>query len=95
MSSDPVHTEIKDISDTTPHEHANDLKAIHSCRSSRLDAQTRLMAYVFKMPRVFVTDQMSSNVNAKLANPLRGIPHDQLMKDVDAFAEEKGITLGN
>jgi hypothetical protein len=95
MSSDPVHTEIKHISDTTPHEHANGLKAIHSRRSSRLDAQTKLLAYVFKMARVFVTDQMSSNVNAKLANPLRGIPRDQLMKDVDAFAEEKGITLGN
>jgi len=32
------------------------------------------------------------NANAKLANPLRGIPHDQLMRDVDTFAQEKGLT---
>ena len=32
-----------------------------------------------------------SITNTKLANPLRGIPLDQLMKDVDTFVEEKGI----
>lgn len=31
-----------------------------------------------------------SNANAKLANPLRNIPYDQLMRDVDVFAEEHG-----
>ncbi|KAF7350573.1 MFS domain-containing protein [Mycena sanguinolenta] len=30
--------------------------------------------------------------NAKLANPLRGIPREQLLRDVDRFAEEKGLT---
>jgi hypothetical protein len=33
-----------------------------------------------------------SNVNAKLSNPLRGIPHDRLMADVEIFAQEKGMT---
>jgi hypothetical protein len=32
-----------------------------------------------------------SNANAKLANPLRGIPRDELMRNVDTFAEEKGV----
>lgn len=31
-----------------------------------------------------------SNANAKLANPLSIIPYDQLMRDVDVFAEEHG-----
>ncbi|KAJ6546713.1 hypothetical protein DFH09DRAFT_821589, partial [Mycena vulgaris] len=29
--------------------------------------------------------------NAKLANPLRGVSREQLMRDVDQFAEEKGL----
>ncbi|KAG1869417.1 hypothetical protein DFJ58DRAFT_766031 [Suillus subalutaceus] len=33
-----------------------------------------------------------SNVNAKLSNPLRGIPHDRLMADVEIFAQERGMT---
>lgn len=31
-----------------------------------------------------------SSANAKLANPLRGISREQLMRDVDAFAQEHG-----
>jgi len=34
----------------------------------------------------------AANVNAKLSNPLRGIPHDRLMADVEIFAQEKGMT---
>ena len=33
-----------------------------------------------------------SNADAKLANPLRGIPRDQLLSDVEAFAKERGLT---
>ena len=33
----------------------------------------------------------STNVNAKLANPLSGIPQDQLMADASAFAAEYGL----
>lgn len=33
-----------------------------------------------------------SNADAKLANPLRGIPRDQLMSDVEVFAKERGLT---
>jgi hypothetical protein len=29
--------------------------------------------------------------NAKLANPLQGIPREQLLREVDAFAEEKDL----
>ncbi|EIW76935.1 MFS sugar transporter, partial [Coniophora puteana RWD-64-598 SS2] len=32
------------------------------------------------------------NLNAKLANPLKGVSHDQLMKDVEIFAQERGLT---
>ena len=35
---------------------------------------------------------MSSNVNEKLANPLRGIPYERLMEDVEVFARERGLT---
>ena len=33
-----------------------------------------------------------SNADAKLANPLRGIPRDQLMTDVEVFTKERGLT---
>ncbi|KAG1762317.1 hypothetical protein EV702DRAFT_984048, partial [Suillus placidus] len=32
------------------------------------------------------------NANAKLSNPLHGIPHDCLMTDVEIFAQERGLT---
>ncbi|KAJ8597087.1 hypothetical protein M405DRAFT_928356, partial [Rhizopogon salebrosus TDB-379] len=32
------------------------------------------------------------NADAKLSNPLRGIPHDRLMADVEIFAQERGLT---
>lgn len=35
---------------------------------------------------------VSSHTNAKLANPLRGIPHERLMEDVEVFARERGLT---
>lgn len=34
---------------------------------------------------------INANLNAKISNPLAGIPHDQLMSDVTKMAEEKGI----
>ena len=36
-------------------------------------------------------DTATSNVNAKLANPLYGIPADQLMDDAGNFAKEHGL----
>ncbi|KAG1777959.1 hypothetical protein EV702DRAFT_1098954 [Suillus placidus] len=43
---------------------------------SNMDAGTRAIA----------------NANAKLSNPLHGIPHDRLMADVEIFAQERGLT---
>lgn len=34
---------------------------------------------------------VAQNVNARLANPLEGIPHDQLMKDASTFAHAHGL----
>lgn len=31
------------------------------------------------------------NINAKLANPLNGIPQDQLLSDAESFAKEHGL----
>ncbi|KAI5984767.1 hypothetical protein EDC04DRAFT_2914118 [Pisolithus marmoratus] len=41
-----------------------------------LDAKTRAVA----------------NVDAKLANPLRGVPYETLMNDVEVFAQERGLS---
>ncbi|KAG1890453.1 uncharacterized protein F5891DRAFT_1198206 [Suillus fuscotomentosus] len=43
---------------------------------SHMDAETRAIA----------------NADAKLSNPLRGIPHDRLMADIEIFAQERGLT---
>ncbi|KAG8215121.1 MFS sugar transporter [Butyriboletus roseoflavus] len=48
----------------------------HEHHHPKLDAQTRVIA----------------NTDAKLANPLRGVPHDQLMSDIEVFAKERGLT---
>ncbi|KAI0134427.1 hypothetical protein BJ170DRAFT_679315 [Xylariales sp. AK1849] len=34
---------------------------------------------------------LNTNLEAKIKNPLKGIPRDQLMRDVEAFAHEKGL----
>ncbi|KAI4598653.1 hypothetical protein KJ359_002543 [Pestalotiopsis sp. 9143b] len=34
---------------------------------------------------------LARNLEAKIKNPLKGIPRDQLMRDVEAFAHEKGL----
>ena len=36
-------------------------------------------------------DPTKSNVNAKLANPLAGVPQDQLMRDGALFARKHGL----
>ncbi|KAH7882035.1 hypothetical protein F5I97DRAFT_1931760 [Phlebopus sp. FC_14] len=38
-----------------------------------------------------LTAVLASNLNARLENPLRGVPLDQLIDDVEAFAKEKGL----
>ncbi|KAG6329721.1 hypothetical protein ID866_9368 [Astraeus odoratus] len=48
----------------------------HGGHHPKMDAQTKVIA----------------NVNAKLSNPLRGIPHERLMADVEVFARERGLT---
>ncbi|KAJ7214873.1 hypothetical protein GGX14DRAFT_609597 [Mycena pura] len=61
---------------TTHHEHHTPTaSATHSRRSSH--AEPSLAAL--------------TSANAKLANPLRGIPREQLLRDVDQFAEENGL----
>lgn len=35
---------------------------------------------------------LSDNLEAKIRNPLEGIPYEQLMLNVEAFAQEKGLT---
>lgn len=34
---------------------------------------------------------INKNLEAKIKNPLKGIPYDQLMRDVDAFVQEKDL----
>ncbi|KAJ8121800.1 hypothetical protein O1611_g10009 [Lasiodiplodia mahajangana] len=34
---------------------------------------------------------LNTNLQAKIINPLEGIPRDQLMRDVEAFVQEKGL----
>jgi hypothetical protein len=36
-------------------------------------------------------DNAANNINARLANPLEGIPRDQVMADGAAFAKEHGL----
>lgn len=33
-----------------------------------------------------------ANADVKLSNPLRDMPHDRLMADVEIFAQERGLT---
>ncbi|KAI1774385.1 hypothetical protein F4818DRAFT_80823 [Hypoxylon cercidicola] len=35
---------------------------------------------------------LNENLDARIKNPLKGIPREKLMRDVEAFAEEKGMT---
>ncbi|KAH9901716.1 hypothetical protein F4778DRAFT_781607 [Xylariomycetidae sp. FL2044] len=35
---------------------------------------------------------INANLEAKIKNPLKGIPREQLMRDVEAFAQEKNLT---
>jgi len=37
-------------------------------------------------------DNVGTNINAKLANPLEGIPREQLMADAAAFAKERNLS---
>ncbi|KAH9827338.1 MFS sugar transporter like protein [Teratosphaeria destructans] len=34
---------------------------------------------------------LNKNLDAKISNPLAGIPYDDLMRDVEAFAQDKGL----
>ncbi|KAH7882022.1 hypothetical protein F5I97DRAFT_2068794 [Phlebopus sp. FC_14] len=65
---------------TSIHENKNEASVVHDehhhHHHPKLDAQTKVIA----------------NTDAKLSNPLRGIPYDRLMSDVEIFAKEKGLT---
>ncbi|KAJ6498251.1 hypothetical protein DFH09DRAFT_1446722 [Mycena vulgaris] len=68
--------ELYEKTDTTHYEHHDPTRsAPNSRRSSHIDPAL----------------QAVTSANAKLANPLRGIQREQLMRDVDLFAEEKGL----
>ncbi|KIJ61769.1 hypothetical protein HYDPIDRAFT_95845 [Hydnomerulius pinastri MD-312] len=43
-------------------------------------------------PKLDAKTKAIINADAKLANPLRGVPHDRLMADVEVFAKERGLT---
>ncbi|KAF9235407.1 hypothetical protein BU15DRAFT_89580 [Melanogaster broomeanus] len=43
-------------------------------------------------PKLDATTKVIANANAKLSNPLRGVPHDRLLADVEVFANERGLT---
>ncbi|KAH7922136.1 hypothetical protein BV22DRAFT_1017951 [Leucogyrophana mollusca] len=43
-------------------------------------------------PKLDAETKAISNANAKLSNPLRGVPYDRLMTDVEIFAQERGLT---
>ncbi|KAJ7463227.1 hypothetical protein FB451DRAFT_463887 [Mycena latifolia] len=70
------HPEFSEKQDTAHHEHgAPASMTTHSRRSSHVDPSLKAL----------------TSANAKLANPLRGIPREQLIREVDQFAEEKGL----
>ncbi|KAJ6628160.1 hypothetical protein B0H10DRAFT_1991661 [Mycena sp. CBHHK59/15] len=74
--SKPGHLEFNEKPETSHHEHPEaDASGTNSRRSSHVDPSLKAV----------------TSANAKLANPLRGIPREQLMRDVDQFAEEKGL----
>jgi hypothetical protein len=35
---------------------------------------------------------LTSNIEARIRHPLAGIPHDRLLRDVEIFARENGLT---
>lgn len=37
-------------------------------------------------------EALNNNAEARITNPLAGIPHEQLMRDVEAFCEQKGLS---
>lgn len=43
-------------------------------------------------PRCPPTPLLHRNTDSLLSNPLRGIPYDQLMSDVEVFSKERGLT---
>ncbi|KAG2065877.1 hypothetical protein BDR04DRAFT_1234315 [Suillus decipiens] len=61
-----------------PNEKSEVVKQHHHAHhyTPNMDAETRAIA----------------NADAKLSNPLRGIPHDRLMADIEIFAQERGLT---
>ncbi|KAH8671017.1 hypothetical protein BX600DRAFT_548078 [Xylariales sp. PMI_506] len=44
-----------------------------------------------RQPSAAEIANISTNLEAKIKNPLKGIPREQLMRDVEAFAQEKGL----
>ncbi|KAJ7436908.1 hypothetical protein B0H11DRAFT_2255813 [Mycena galericulata] len=70
------HPEFSEKPETSHLEHReNNVSRTNSRRSSRVDPALEAV----------------TTANAKLANPLHGIPREQLMRDVDIFAEERGL----
>ncbi|KAJ7443655.1 hypothetical protein B0H11DRAFT_2344041 [Mycena galericulata] len=73
---DKRHPEFSEKPETNHLEHReHNVSRTNSRRSSHVDPALKAV----------------TTANAKLANPLHGIPHEQLMRDVDIFAEERGL----
>ncbi|KAF7362784.1 MFS domain-containing protein [Mycena venus] len=75
--SDSGHPKLSEKIETTHHEHYHSHTPTtgNSRPGSHVDPSLKEL----------------TDANAKLANPLRGISREQLMRDVDQFAEEKGL----
>ncbi|KAK8090118.1 hypothetical protein PG997_005079 [Apiospora hydei] len=65
---------------------------IDSAASTDISPSKRVDAHIEDSTHPVVDDAVNTNLEAKIKNPLKGVPYDQLMRDVDAFAEEKGLT---
>ncbi|KAJ7183436.1 hypothetical protein C8R46DRAFT_1209599 [Mycena filopes] len=80
MSTPAAHPEFREEKEKEKGEVVH-----HEHRRSSITTPSRQSSHV--QPSV----QALKEANAKLANPLRGVSREQLMRDVEQFAEEKGL----
>ncbi|KPM40264.1 hypothetical protein AK830_g6268 [Neonectria ditissima] len=59
----------------------------------RPDSKGNYAAHMDEKPSTDMAEhtEMSENLSAKIKNPLEGIPRDQLMRNVESWAERKGL----
>ncbi|KAJ7152887.1 hypothetical protein C8R46DRAFT_1357327 [Mycena filopes] len=80
MSTPAAHPEFREEKENEKGEVVH-----HEHRRSSITTPSRQSSHA--QPSV----QALKEANAKLANPLRGVSREQLMRDVEQFAEEKGL----